>query len=109
MTENVTQENINNLDKQFNIRMFISDMPRVLNDIFKTIKNVILNIYDVENKTLKSKKGEFETVTTSTIITNNIALKGDNKTISYNELEQIKNDIVTLTTEIDNIKSKLGI
>lgn len=103
----VLQDNINTLDNRFGMRMFIADLPRVLNETFNVIKNVFVKIYDANENKLKADKADITTLTSSTIITNNIVIKDSStgKTLSFNELD----DIVKIKEDIEKIKFNLGI
>lgn len=100
----VKQNDIDTLDTRFGMRMFIADLPRVLNEAFALIKKIINKIYDCEKNEIKVSSIDTTTVKASTIITNSIALRDDvsGKTINYGEIDDMRNDI-------ERIKEELGI
>lgn len=121
MTGKLLQDNINTLDSRFSMRMFISDLPRVLNETFSVIKNALV-FYKPQNDEIKVTNINVGTLQASTVITNNIAFKdtSTNKSINFNELEHIKEQYETvipslidkidkLKTEIENIKKQTEI
>ena len=95
------KENINSLDARFSMRMFISDLPRVLNEAFMVVKNVFNSFYDAEKDEISTTTINVGTLKSSTIITNNIAIKDSSsgKTINYEELYEIKERL----SKIENI------
>lgn len=96
MSNTVSQNDIETLDSRFSSRMFIADLPRVLNDAFKTIKNVIKRIYNATENKITVDKANVVTLTTSTLITNNITFAPGSddtnatKNINYSEIQEIK-------------------
>lgn len=93
---NISQNDIDTLDSRFSTRMFIADLPRVLNEAFKTIKTVIKRIYDAGEHKITVDKASVGTLTTSTLITNNITFAPGSddvnatKNINYSEIQEIK-------------------
>jgi hypothetical protein len=114
MTGKVLQDNINTLDSRFNMRMFLADMPRVLNETFKVIKSALTKVYNAETDELQSTKVKTGTLQASTVIANNISFKGgdDSKTLRYEEVLEIKklaDSIKKMQDDIDKIKTQMNI
>ena len=101
---NFNQNDIDTLDTRFSMRMFIADLPRVLNEAFALIKKIINKIYDCTKDEIKVSSINTTTVKASTIITNSISLRDSSsgRTINYGEIDDMKNDI-------ERIKEELGI
>lgn len=112
MTGRQLKDNINTLDSRFNIRMFISDLPRVLNETFSVIKNAF-GFYDAENNKIEITRIDVGTLQASTVITNNIAFKdsSSNKTINFQEIEEISNRynaIPEIQDAIDSLQRQIN-
>lgn len=112
MTGRQLKDNINTLDSRFNIRMFIADLPRVLNETFSVIKNAF-GFYDAENNKIEITRIDVGTLQASTVITNNIAFKdsSSNKTINFQEIEEISNRynaIPEIQDAIDSLQRQIN-
>ena len=101
MSNSILKNDINTLDSRISMRMFIADLPRVLNEMFKVIKTVFNTIYDPDTNKLKADSAEIRTLRATTIISNNVAISSQDstKTINYEQLE----DISRRLTQIENI------
>ena len=99
----ITRKEIDNLDTRFSMRMFIADLPRVLNETFSLIKTIINKIYNAETNELKANSIDVGTVKASTIITNSIAFKSNitGDTIKYDEIQEMKNAIERIKEELN--------
>lgn len=99
----ITRNEIDNLDTRFSMRMFIADLPRVLNETFSLIKTIINKIYNTEIDELKAASINVETVKASTIITNSIAFKSNEPgdTITYGEIQEMKSAIERIKEELN--------
>ncbi len=100
----INQSEIDSLDTRFSMRMFIADLPRVLNEAFALIKKFINTIYNCDTNELHATSMYTKTLKASTIITNNIAFQDSagQKNITYGEIEDMK-------IAIERIKDVLNI
>ena len=100
---NFNQNDIDTLDTRFSMRMFIADLPRVLNEAFALIKKIINKIYDCTKDEIKVSSINTTTVTASTIITNRIAFKSNvpGDTITYDEIQEMKSAIERIKEELN--------
>lgn len=100
----IYQSEIDSLDTRFSMRMFIADLPRVLNEAFALIKKFINTIYNCDTNELRATSMDTKTLKASTIITNNIAFQDSSgqKNITYGEIEDMK-------IAIERIKDVLNI
>ena len=99
----ITRKEIDNLDTRFSMRMFIADLPRVLNETFSLIKTIINKIYNADTNELKAASIDVGTVKASTIITNSIAFKSNETgdTIKYDEIQEMKSAIERIKEELN--------
>lgn len=99
----ITRKEIDNLDTRFSMRMFIADLPRVLNETFSLIKTIINKIYNADTNELKATSIDVGTVKASTIITNSIAFKSNitGDTIKYDEIQEMKSAIERIKEELN--------
>lgn len=97
----ITRKEIDNLDTRFSMRMFIADLPRVLNETFSLIKTIINKIYNADINELKAKSIDVETVKTRAIITNSIAFRSNEDTITYGEIQEMKSAIERIKEELN--------
>ena len=100
----ITRNEIDNLDTRFSMRMFIADLPRVLNETFSLIKTLINKIYNAGTDELKATSINVGTVKASTIITNSIAFKSNepgDTTITYGEIQEMKSAIESIKEELN--------
>lgn len=99
----ITRKEIDNLDTRFSMRMFIADLPRVLNETFSLIKTIINKIYNADTNELKAASIDVGTVKASTIITNSIAFKSNitGDTIKYDEIQEMKSAIERIKEELN--------
>ena len=80
------------------IKNFISDLPRILNENFSAISEVISRFYDENDKKLTADKMEISgNITTNSLTTNSANFRLSNgKTITIEEiltrLEQLENN-----------------
>ncbi len=97
----IKKEDIDSLDNRFSMRMFIADLPRVLNETFSLIKTIINKIYNAETNELKAKSIDVETVKARAIITNSIAFRSNEDTITYGEIQEMKSAIERIKEELN--------
>ena len=97
----VTLNNLKDLCTKFSVRNFITDLPRMLNDAFMVIYNVITKFYDIDNDKIRATKGDIDYLTASTLVTNNLTFNSSTgEKFNYSELVS---EISSLKEKIDNI------
>jgi len=74
----MTTEELNGLKNKFSVKNFITELPNMLNNAFATICTCITEFYVPEEKKIKCTKAEIGTIESTTIIAQNLKLKGAN-------------------------------
>lgn len=100
-------EKIASIKNMFSIKNFITDLPRMLNNAFAIVSDVILKFYDADKNKLEATFVEADNITASTIITQNITFTGSNGSrFKYDDiatklanLEEKINSIIPITQE----------
>ena len=87
--------------KQFSIRNFIADFPRMLNEAFKTICDCINKFYDTKTETLNAQKANIDYITATTISAQNLRVT-DSSTGTY-DFESILERLTNLENQVKDI------
>ena len=87
--------------KQFSIKNFISDLPRLLNDAFKTVCDCINGFYDSEKDEINVQKANIDYIVATTIVAQNMKI-ADSSSGTYNfqslidRIEALENEMVNI-------------
>lgn len=93
-----TISDFKDLKNKFSIRNFITDLPRMLNEAFTVIYEVVTKFYDISNDKIKVNSADIDYLRATTIVSNNITFNSSTgETFNY----------ANLTNEIDELKSRL--
>lgn len=97
----VTLSQFSELKEKFSIRNFISDLPRMLNNAFTVIYEVITQFYDITNDKIDVTSAKITYLNADTIVSNNITFNSSTgETFNYANLT---NDVAELKSRLDNI------
>lgn len=82
----MTTEDLNELKTKFSVKNFITELPNMLNNAFTTICNCITDFYVPEENKIRCTKAEIGTVESTTIVVQNLKLKGANTQFNYADI-----------------------
>jgi hypothetical protein len=102
MNDNNLKNDIDSLDNRFSINMFLTDLPRVLNNTFSVLKKALNKFYDPTQNKLTSDIGKFTRVESNSIITRNLSLLNENgtDTISYDTIAELLKRVEELENKL---------
>lgn len=107
MASSITNTELSKIKSAFSIKNFITDLPKMLNNVFTIIYKCITDFYDPDANKIKVNKLEAGYIDATTIVAQNLTFKGSNGELyNYNdiatileELERKVNNILPITRE----------
>lgn len=102
MASETLKQDIETLNNRFSLNMFLTDLPRVLNNAFGVIQTALKQIYDASQDKITSDQAKFNRVEATTVIAKNLSLlNADNSdTISYDTITDILNRLEQIEQKI---------
>ena len=93
-------EELNSLKTKFSVKNFITELPNMLNNAFTTLCNCILDFYIPEERKIKCDKASIGTIEATTIVVQNLSVKGQNAQYNYANLPDIVRELQRKVEEL---------